>query len=71
MNKRPAGYVYQPYPKMIYNDAWKPLGYKIVKSEQEHQDVLKTLVPIDEVKSVDSTTVEKKSSRKKLKFDME
>jgi hypothetical protein len=32
----PVGYVYRPYPKMIYNEAWKPLGYKIVKSIEEH-----------------------------------
>ena len=53
------GYVYHPYPKMIYNKEW-PLGYKIVKSEAEEQALTK--VPDQAPKKVQT---------KKLKLDME
>lgn len=54
------GYVYQPYPKMI-SDITQPTGYRIVKTEEEHQEYLKSVTPL--------SAPEKKT--KKLKFDLE
>jgi hypothetical protein len=55
------GYVYQPYPKMI-GDSSAPLGYRIVKTEEEHQAFLKSLEPVKEVSAPKS---------KKLKYSIE
>ena len=55
------GYVYHPYPRMISNKEWQPLGYKIVKSEEEEQAL--TNVPDQEPKKAPAKT--------KMKFDME
>ena len=54
------GYVYHPYPRMIYNKDWQPLGYKIVKSLEEEQALTK--VP---------EAPKKAQAKQKMKFDME
>jgi hypothetical protein len=38
------GYEYQPYPKMVHDD--NPLGYRIVKSKEEHDAYLKSKEPV-------------------------
>ena len=61
------GYVYHPYPKMIKHPSLLPLGYKIVKDEKEHQDLMLSLDPPKD--PVREPEVPKK--KKKLQFDME
>lgn len=46
------GYVYKSYPKMIYSDVWKPLGYKIAKDEVEERELFKSLAPKEEPKVI-------------------
>jgi hypothetical protein len=62
MNKRPVGYVYHPYPKMI-GDVTQPKGYRIVKTEEEHQAFIKSLEP--------APVVEKPKSKKSIKYTIE
>lgn len=32
-----------PYPKMVYDETFKPVGYKIVFSKEEHDELIKLL----------------------------
>jgi hypothetical protein len=77
------GYVYKPYPRMIYNDVW-PKGYKIVNSEEEEMTEKKkvepektppvsgvSLSPVSVSIHADSGDNIKKKTKKSLKYTME
>ena len=53
------GYVYHPYPKMLYDKSFGPLGYKIVKSEEEEINVKKTITQDPLPPAGDSSNMER------------
>lgn len=63
MNKRPPGYVYHPYPKMV-GDSKAPKGYRIVQNEEEHMAFIKSLEP--EIPIVTTQKI-----KKPLKYNIE
>jgi hypothetical protein len=60
------GYVYQPYPRMIYSKDYGVLGYKIVNSEEEEKALLNKPEPVKKVEPVAHSTV-----KSKLKYTIE